>query len=975
MKRLRLLFIVCCIAVNVSAGIEPIEDLVLTEQDEYIFDKDLFGQILTDSMQDAKGFACVVTKSGQVVTSVSDGVAQLDGENPELKFTPNTYTYIGSVSKVITGIALLQVLDAKGISAQAPILDYLPKLWRKEVITKVSNTAQVTFHQLLNHTSGYTDKYNGSVKPYIIEGVDSELIGKQGYANPNYTIIGVLLGIVNADPFILDKDNMMANQVSDGEITLEEYDTQIQEYLAEYYESYIIDHIFNPLGIKASCDITEFSNGNYALMYKSKDDMEPGEQNGDLTYDHGCAVGGLAISMKQLAKIIAYFQYTENLVDISVRDDIFENKYIFNSSTMANYGHNGAIAPGGRCYTLTKGQYQFAIATNTGSIDVKVMKSRVINAFFKANQPAKCEGLTQQAYINKITIGGNSFKSGNNQGYFNRKWWYIDSIKQNFEKETVSISLEPGYLYEENIPLNWAVYIDYNDDGVYDSKLFEAEGVIGTAQGNIFLENNTEMDKPSIRIVCDVSPIDIGKSCEGEVEDFGLFQMNPHQMIQTTFDATNIHIIGGTINDTYNGIDWNENMDNKIKLLGYYVCQVQQENNFYFTVDYEGNEEIYWKLFIDYNDNFDLHMYEHVSSGQGQDFMGSFVPPQHTQLDLVSGFLVVKEGSQVPNDLSEVDLGSAHVVELKFIFKGLDADVKKPPINLIASDITSTGANLSWEDPHAYYPISFKFFIEEKDGVWEDEMTVGDNQKVLHSLKPATTYKWQLKPLTESENFYQYSRIVEFTTLSAYNCGTDQYDEYPNKPNNTNDMATPLHIGAPMYGLICEPEYDWYTFDVTNLPMSYEMILKGKDKETLGGNYFMLLMHEEQGFIDFSFGVDNQPLQLNKALSQGKYYIAIGANTIDSKSEYYKLLVQQPFQFDPEDNEAKVYPNPSKLGENISVTLSENTKSMPYMLYDQYGIKVQEGMSDGNKILLNGIQNIGLYYLSVNGVMTRIIVE
>ncbi|HEY5849728.1 MAG TPA: serine hydrolase domain-containing protein [Lysobacter sp.] len=70
-------------------------------------------------------------------------------------FTPDTVMNVGSISKTVTGVAMMQAVQDGKLSLDADINDYLP--------FKVSNPsfpqAPITLRQLATHTSGITDRW------------------------------------------------------------------------------------------------------------------------------------------------------------------------------------------------------------------------------------------------------------------------------------------------------------------------------------------------------------------------------------------------------------------------------------------------------------------------------------------------------------------------------------------------------------------------------------------------------------------------------------------------------------------------------------------------------------------------------------------------------------------------------------------------------------------------------------------------
>ncbi len=976
----RIFFILMIFPLVSLAGID---DIVLPE--ENVISPQLFVDKLKLYMEDTKGFACVLTKKGVVIAKVSDGYAQYDDINPKLDFTPNTFTNIGSVSKVITGIAMMQVLYQKGISAHSLIIDYLPKLWKERILEENINTAEVTIHQLLAHKSGFVDKYDGAITQYLFEGVDTESIDDYVYANPNYTILGAILGLVNGDLDVLQDDEDFAMQVGANEITMKEYDDKIENSLAAYYNNYIQEHIFLPIGIDASCDIKEFSKGNFALMYESKEDMEPGVHYGDLTSDTRCAVGGLAISMRQLSKIFAHFKYTNDLVNDQIRQNIFNNKYIFRSNSISDFGHNGAITPGGNASAFTIDEYQFAIATNTGNVTPDVLKQRAKNAFEDAKT---CPEQFQNVYIDKITFDDVTIETGYNYGsYTSDKSLFIYP-----DKHITSFSLSPGFIDEPQSPLNWAIYTNEHSNlglpSAYEKKLWEVKQVIGDVHGTLNLSGIFSDPYDSLyqfRIYCSKSEIYDNNTCVAEYESYSFQKPEPLQPIY----FPSVLISSVDINGVTRGIDY----DHENNLYGYpnskYGLKIYMpyENTFKITSVYFGNKTLYWKLFIDYNANGVIEASEVVSSGQGKTFEGTFEPTFEDgyQEVFTDAYIVVREGMPVPDLVDDVDLGNAHIAQFD-VSQKFDGINVSSPLRLWrgVKDITSTGAKIGW----SWYdnkPNDFEINVFEVGGNWSRKYFVENEQLWLYldGLKPNTAYAWNIKVIGEEFDYILASQTITFKTLSSKNCGTDINEVHAN--NDVKEHATPLQLGMPKYGLMCESEVDYFEFEVSSyIPKDFDIKLSGKTTNILNGVYYLLLFKDGQDeAIEYAVSYNNDPKELSATLGYGKYYVMVYGASIESKFHYYKLLVEAslPIQLAiPENGDQgyEIYPNPVVLDGVMTIQLNDelSKENIPYSLHDQYGMLVAEGISSRSEINLHGeITKPGLYYIKIAGQTERIVVE
>src|SRR5215207_2984258 len=75
-------------------------------------------------------------------------------DDSEREVTPQTPFIIGSVSKSLTALAVMQLVEANRIVLDAPVQRYLP--WFRVADEKAS--AEITVRHLLNHTSGLSTK-------------------------------------------------------------------------------------------------------------------------------------------------------------------------------------------------------------------------------------------------------------------------------------------------------------------------------------------------------------------------------------------------------------------------------------------------------------------------------------------------------------------------------------------------------------------------------------------------------------------------------------------------------------------------------------------------------------------------------------------------------------------------------------------------------------------------------------------------
>ena len=185
--------------------------------------------------------------------------------------TPRTPFIIGSVSKSLTALAVMQLVEANRIELDAPVQRYVP--WFR--VADETASAKITVRHLLNQTSGLSTKTgrsfqgNGDTSDTALEqavrdlndAVLSEPVGsKHQYSTVNYSVLGLIVQVV----------------------------------AGKSYEDYVQANIFDPLLMRNS--------------YTSEAAAEPGglasghnywfgqPRNADLPYNRGLLPAGYLIS-------------------------------------------------------------------------------------------------------------------------------------------------------------------------------------------------------------------------------------------------------------------------------------------------------------------------------------------------------------------------------------------------------------------------------------------------------------------------------------------------------------------------------------------------------------------------------------------------------------------------------------------------------------------------------------------------------
>ena len=177
------------------------------------FDSSAIDKFVTGQMQQnsVPGMALAITCGDRILYLKGYGK---DGNNREI--TPQTQFFIASVSKSLTALATMQLVEAKRINLDTPLKTYLPEF----TLADEQAAEKITVRQLLNQTGGLSDGgFSESQNPppnSIAEQIENlknaRLTTQPGtefhYFNPNYAILARIVEKVSGQTF---SDYLQAN--------------------------------------------------------------------------------------------------------------------------------------------------------------------------------------------------------------------------------------------------------------------------------------------------------------------------------------------------------------------------------------------------------------------------------------------------------------------------------------------------------------------------------------------------------------------------------------------------------------------------------------------------------------------------------------------------------------------------------------------------------------------------------------------
>ncbi len=255
------------------------------------------------------GFAYVIAKNGRLAEQGQGGYARLPLVNSHAKtFTVNTDVNVYSVSKPITAIAVMQLIEKLGVHPNDPIADWLPSSWQKGY---GFNNTGITFRELLTHRTGmqqtissYINNLPGfadlspntwdGIKEIVENGIDASWsertcatkqkdgtylqgspsnsgssFGVYCYKNANYALARILIWqMALATGDIISNNELSAEMDS-----------------ASGYQHYVRKNVLQPAGVDGFC--TAGNQGdNVALAYDINQNLFP------LMLTRGGSMGG-----------------------------------------------------------------------------------------------------------------------------------------------------------------------------------------------------------------------------------------------------------------------------------------------------------------------------------------------------------------------------------------------------------------------------------------------------------------------------------------------------------------------------------------------------------------------------------------------------------------------------------------------------------------------------------------------------------
>jgi CubicO group peptidase (beta-lactamase class C family) len=201
------------------------------------------------------GLSACIINNDEVVWS--DGFGYCDKEN-NIAATDETVYQIASITKTVTGTALMQLFDLGYFELDDDVNSYLPFELRNPNFPEVS----ITYRMLLSHSSSLIDTNNYWDIDFYIEGPPFDGYPEpwlKDYLTPNGS---------NYDPLIWNDEYAPGEKSYYANINFDIIAYLIEIISGEPFYEYCENHIFEPLDMdKSSFRLTDYESDEVAIPY------------------------------------------------------------------------------------------------------------------------------------------------------------------------------------------------------------------------------------------------------------------------------------------------------------------------------------------------------------------------------------------------------------------------------------------------------------------------------------------------------------------------------------------------------------------------------------------------------------------------------------------------------------------------------------------------------------------------------------
>ena len=284
---------------NYALASDWFDDSLGFAADTITFDIELFeSNVIAETSGEAVGWALSITFNGQTYNGGhAEGEARTAADLPVTAQSPNKDMHVASVSKTLTTIVTLRVLQNLGLTPDEEVAPYLPSDW-----VLGDGVDDLTFRDFMTHHSGFAQQGIGGSSYSGLQTLIAEDVGQTNwdYSNANFGLLRVAVaGLLGIDPV--------------------DYPAEEPDVITA--AAFIVEAqaLYDSIGVSVDCTSTD---ANPTIQYNFPDTGAAGFEEPDNSLR--CGGYGWMINANELAGVMATLRYTQQLLSTDMREEMFD---------------------------------------------------------------------------------------------------------------------------------------------------------------------------------------------------------------------------------------------------------------------------------------------------------------------------------------------------------------------------------------------------------------------------------------------------------------------------------------------------------------------------------------------------------------------------------------------------------------------------------------------------------------------------
>ncbi|WP_018627722.1 serine hydrolase domain-containing protein [Niabella aurantiaca] len=290
-----------------------------------VFKTELFKMNLQQQLAGARGFQFLIMQNGRVAEKAESGIGSTPAAG-DMPANVDAYVNIASVTKTLTAITTIKLLEKRKLGINTKIGMWLPKSWAQHEDIK-----NLTFKDLLTHSSGI--RGSNTSWDTLKKVVSSPITAPKkpaSYSNINFALFRAMLPKIN-------------NPVAFGNWELALSEKDFDSWMSKEYIALVQEYVFDKAGLGIrNCKPVE--NKTFQMLNEAPARLE-GRSHGDWT--ELCGGGGFVLTTTDLARIIVFLTHTEELLSKQQKQMMDNERLgwngVFAVTGGTAYGHGGAL--------------------------------------------------------------------------------------------------------------------------------------------------------------------------------------------------------------------------------------------------------------------------------------------------------------------------------------------------------------------------------------------------------------------------------------------------------------------------------------------------------------------------------------------------------------------------------------------------------------------------------------------------------